>query len=55
MPRTSALLIELLASNVIGLATSHQCAEAVPVLPRIQGNLTGFMVEAEHLEVEDSL
>ena len=26
----------------------HLCAEAVPVLPKIQGNLTGFVVEAEH-------
>ena len=32
------------------------CADpAVPVLPKTQGNLTGFMVEAEHLMVEDSL
>ena len=32
------------------------CADpAVPVLPRIQGNLPGFVVEAEHITVEDSL
>ena len=55
MPRTNALLIESLASNVIGLVIWHQCAESVPVLPRIQGNLTGFMVEAEHPRVEDLL
>ena len=55
MPRTNALLIKLLASNVIGLVISHQCAEAVPVLPRIQGNLTGFVVEAEPPKVEDLL
>ena len=28
---------------------------AVPILPKIQGNLQGFMVEAEHTMVEDSL
>ena len=34
----------------------HLCADlAVPVLPKIQGNLTGFMVEAEHPRVEDLL
>ena len=27
----------------------------VPTLPKIQGNLTGFMVEPEHPRVEDSL
>ena len=27
----------------------------VPVLPKIQGNSTGFMVEAEQPKVEDSL
>ena len=55
MPRTNALLIMLLASNVIGLLISHQCAEAVPVLPRIKGNLTDFVVEEEHPRVEDLL
>ena len=28
---------------------------AVPVIPKIQGNLPGFMVEAEHPVVEDLL
>ena len=28
---------------------------AVPILPKIQGNLSGFLVEAEHLMVEDLL
>ena len=51
----NVLLIMLLASNVIGLVTFLQCAEAVPVLPRIQGNLTGFVAEAEHPRVEDLL
>ena len=55
MPRTNALLIESPASNVIGLVIIHLCAEAVPILPRIHGNLTGFMVEAEHPGVEDLL
>ena len=27
----------------------------VTVLPKTQGNLTGYVVEAEHLVVEDSL
>ena len=32
------------------------CADpAVPILPKIQGNLPSFMVEAEHPGVEDSL
>ena len=32
------------------------CADpAVPVLLKIQGNLPGFVVEAEHPRVEDSL
>ena len=30
-------------------------ATAVPILPKIQGNLPGFMVEAEHPMVEDLL
>ena len=38
-----------------GLAIRHQCAEAGPILPRTQGNLTGFMVEAEHPRVKDLL
>ena len=34
----------------------HLCADpAVPVLPKIQGNLTGFVVEVEHPGVEDLL
>ena len=34
----------------------HLCADpAVPILPKIQGNLLGFVVEAEHPMVEDSL
>ena len=32
------------------------CADpAVPVLPKIQDNLTGFVVEVEHPVVEDLL
>ena len=32
------------------------CADpAVPVLPRLQGNLPGFVVEAKHPGVEDLL
>ena len=32
------------------------CANpAVPILPKIQGNLTGFVVEVEHPMVEDLL
>ena len=30
-------------------------AVAVPILPKIQGSLPGFVVEAEHPMVEDSL
>ena len=34
----------------------HLCADlAVPVLPKLQDNLTGFVVEAEHPGVEDLL
>ena len=33
----------------------HLCVEAVPVLPKIHGNLTGFVVETEHPGVEDLL
>ena len=32
------------------------CADpAVPILPKIQNNLTGFVVEAEHPRLEDLL
>ena len=55
MPRTNALLIESPTSNVIGLVITHLCAEAVPILPRIQGNLTGFVLEAKHPGVENLL
>ena len=54
MLRIDVLLLVTLALNVIRFATSHQCAEAVPVLPRIQGNSIGHVVEAEHPEVEVS-
>ena len=30
-------------------------AVAVPILPKIQGNLSGFVVEAEHPMVKDLL
>ena len=34
---------------------SADSAIAVPILPKIQGNLPGFVVEVEHSVVEDSL
>ena len=44
------------ASNVIGLVIIVLCADlAVSILPKIQDNLTGFVVEAEHPRVEDLL
>ena len=56
IPRTNALLIESPVSNVIGLVIMPRCADpAIPVLPKIQGNLPGFVVEADHPVVEDSL
>ena len=58
IPKIDARLIDQLASNVTELVTIHLNAGppiAVPILPKIQGNLTGFMVEAEHFVVEDSL
>ena len=37
------------ASNVTELVIIRLNADpAVPILPKIQGNLPGFMVEAEH-------
>ena len=54
MPRTNALLTEATASNVTGSITLHQCVR-VPVLPKIQSNLTGSMVEAKHHMVEGLL
>ena len=54
--RINALLPESLVSNVTKLVIMPLCTgPAVPVLHKIQGNSTGFMVEAEHPGVEDSL
>ena len=47
----NVLLLVILASNVIRLATLHLYV-GVPVLSRIQGNSVGHVVEAEHPEVE---
>ena len=56
IPKTDAQLIDQFASDVTELVFVCLCADpAVPVLPRIQGNSTDFVVEAEHPEVEDSL
>ena len=58
IPKIDAQLITQPASNVTELVIIHLNAGpplAVPILPKIQGNLTGFMVEAEHLVVEDLL
>ena len=42
--------------NVTELAITQMNADpAVQILPKIQGNLTGFMVEVEHPVVEDLL
>ena len=57
IPRTNAWLINQLASNVTELAIIHLSADlatAVPIITKIQGNLPGFMVEAEHPVVADS-
>ena len=50
IPKTDAQLIESLASNATELVIMPLNAEltAVPTLPKIQGNLPGFVVEAEH-------
>ena len=57
MPKTDARLIDQLASNVTDLVIIHLNAglTAVPTLPKIQGNLPGFVVEADHRMAEDSL
>ena len=34
---------------------ANECRSVVPILPKIQGNLPGFVVEAEHPVVEDLL
>ena len=54
--RTNAQLIESPASNVIELVIMPLNAElAVLTLPKVQGNLPGFGVDAEHHPVvEDS-
>ena len=54
MPGINALLTGSPASNVTELVILHQCA-TVPVLPRIQGNLTGFVIEVGHPRVKDLL
>ena len=55
--RTNARLIESPASNATELVIMPLNAEltAVPTLPKIQGNLLGFVVEADHPGVEDLL
>ena len=54
--KIDAQLIGQTASNVKELVIIRLCADpAVPVLPKIQGSSTGFMVEAEHPKVEDLL
>ena len=56
MPITNVLPIATPALNVTGLVILHLNVEVpAPDLPRIQGNLTGFVVEAENPEVEVSL
>ena len=56
IPRTKARLFESPASNVTELVIMPLNAEpAIPTVPKIQGNLPGFMEEAEHPVVEDSL
>ena len=55
IPKTDAQLIDQLASDVTRLVIMPLCADpAVPVLLKTQSNLKGFVVEAEHLMVEDS-
>ena len=54
--RTNAWLFESPASNLTEFVIMQMNAEpAVPILPKIQGNLPGFVVEAEHPMVEDLL
>ena len=57
IPRTNAQLIKSPASSVTELVITLLNAEliTVPTLPKIQGNLTGFVVEVDHPMVEDSL
>ena len=54
--RTSARLLKSPASNVTELVITRMNADpAVPILLKIQGNLPGFVVEAEHPMVENLL
>ena len=56
--RINPWLIESPASNVTELVIiclNADLAVAVAILPKIQGNLPGFMVEAEYPMVEDLL
>ena len=56
IPKIDAQLISQFPSDVTELVIICLCADpAVPVLPKIQGSSTDFMVEAEHPEVEDLL
>ena len=55
--RTNARLIDSPALNATELVIMPLNAEltAVQILPKIQGNLPGFVVEADHPGVEDFL
>ena len=58
IPKIDAQLIDQPASNVTELVIIHLNAGppiAILILPKIKGNLTGFLVEAEHLMVKDTL
>ena len=55
IPKTDAWLINQLASIATDWVIFHQCAGlliTVLVLLKTQGSSTGFLVEAEHPEVE---
>ena len=56
IPSTNAQLIMSPVSNVTRLVIMLLNVElTVPTLPKTQGNLTGFVVEADHPMVEDLL
>ena len=54
IPKIEAWLINQLASIVTDWVIFHLCADliAATLLPKTPGSSTGFVVEAEHLEVE---
>ena len=52
--RCSAYRVTCFKCNKVGIMLLN-VELTVPILLKIQGNLTGFMVEADHLGVEDSL